>query len=195
MYRRAGTLSNAATGLNQDLFPSAVSFNGGYDFDNQRFAPPTGWSSTVLNAASNATGTKPSNPVDGIGWEWDANLTTISARSNASKSGLVLWSTTTVATVQTTADIQRDTSLNWSTPQLQTLNGIDLIDDSVSVDRVNGAVKNGGGVQKMVATDRNDAPLTQAAYDALGVYNDPTRGDYGWLVGDGIDPETFYIIF
>ena len=99
--------------------------------------------------------------------------------------------------MQTTASIQKDTTLTWTPPQLQTLNGIDLIDNSVDVDRVYGAVKNGGGVQKIVATDRNDPGrlLTQAAYDALGNTNDPTRSQYGWISTDGIDPETFYIIF
>ena len=190
-YIRADTRSNAGQ-------PTG----GGYDFTTKRFSPPSSrdsddqvrtWSSTVRNAESNYAAATDTS--DEIGKEWDINFNTQSNRNNVAYAGKLLWSSTAVATVQTTADIQRDTTLTWGTPRLQTLNGIDLIDNSVDVDRVYGAVKNGGGVQKIVATDRNENLLTQAAYDALGVYNDPTRGNYGWELGDGIDPETFYIIF
>jgi hypothetical protein len=190
-YIRADTRSNAGQ-------PTG----GGYDFTTKRFSPPISrdsddqvrnWSSTVRNAESNYAAATDTS--DEIGKEWDINFNTQSTRNNVAYAGKLLWSSTAVATVQTTADIQRDTTLTWGTPRLQTLNGIDLIDNSVDVDRVYGAVKNGGGVQKMVATDRNENLLTQAAYDALGVYNDVTRGNYGWELGDGIDPETFYIIF
>tara|TARA_R110000772_G_scaffold76269_2_gene164886 strand:+ start:1184 stop:7921 length:6738 start_codon:yes stop_codon:yes gene_type:complete len=182
-YRRADTRSNAGQ-------PTG----GGYDFARKRFSPPSSWSSTVRNAESNyAVETATS---DEIGREWDFNFSTQSNRNNVANAGKVLWSSTAVATVQTTASIQQDTTLTWGTPKLQTLNGVDLVDDSVSVDRVFGAVKNGGGVQKIVATDRNNNLLTQAAYNALGDYSaTAARANYGWVLGDDIDPETFYIIF
>jgi hypothetical protein len=182
-YRRADTRSNAGQ-------PTG----GGYDFARKRFSPPSSWSSTVRNAESNyAVETATS---DEIGREWNLNFSTQSNRNNVANAGKVLWSSTAVATVQTTANIQQDKTLTWGTPKLQTINGVDLVDDSVSVDRVFGAVKNGGGVQKMVATDRQNNLLTQAAYDALGDYSaTAARATYGWVLGDDIDPETFYIIF
>ena len=177
---------------------------GGYDFDKKRFSPPAGWSSTVQNAASDAVGsTQPTDsdgnvdPSSGIGWEWQANLTSIEQRNNAGNAGENLYRSRATATIQTTAEIQKDFTLTgWTYASLQTINGVDLIDDSVSVDRVNGAVKNGGGVQKIVATDRNENLLTQAAYDALGAaFNDSVRNEFAWEPGDAIDPQTFYIIF
>ena len=182
-YRRADTRSNAGQ-------PTG----GGYDFATKRFSPPSSWSSTVRNAESNYAAETDTS--DEIGKEWNLNFSTQSNRNNVANAGKVLWSSTAVATVQTTADIQQDKTLTWGTPKLQTINGVDLVDDSVSVDRVFGAVKNGGGVQKIVATDRNNNLLTQAAYDALGDYSaTAARATYGWVLGDDIDPETFYIIF
>ena len=178
---------------------------GSYDFDKKRFSPPAGWSSTVQNAGSNSVDPQPTDsegnvePSNGIGWEWDENLTGIERRDNAENAGENLYRSWTTATIQTTAERQIDDDLTgWTYASLQTINGVDLIDDSVSVDRVNGAVKNGGGVQKMVATDRNKPGrlLTQAAYDALSLpYNDPARVEFAWQPGDEVDPETFYIIF
>ena len=196
MYRRAETRSDAGAPTTYGSTEPAAS-GGTYDFANQRFAPPAGWSSTVKNAGSDPVGTTPTDPTKAIGWEWNTNTTSVAGNYNANRVKFYLWSSTTWASVQTTASIQKDTTLTWTPPQLQTLNGIDLIDNSVDVDRVYGAVKNGGGVQKIVATDRNDPGrlLTQAAYDALGNTNDPTRSQYGWISTDGIDPETFYIIF
>ena len=115
-----------------------------------------------------------------------------------------MWSSTAVASIQITdGGSNVDTGLSWSSPLLEKLNGRDLIDGSVDVDVINGSVKNGGGVAKIVATDRQDPPqlLTQAAYNALANPSSTLRSQYGWrssLDEGGIDTvqeDTLYLIF
>ena len=115
-----------------------------------------------------------------------------------------MWKTeATVSVVANTTNVgQIDSSITWSPPAIQELNGVDLIDNSVDVDRVYQAVKNGGGVEKIVATDRQNPPqlLTQAAYDALSNLNSSSRAKYGWTYNategyDTIHDDTLYIIF
>ena len=195
--------------------PSASGNNrGAYDFWNRRLLPPSGWSSTIKNAGiDRESSTVPNDPKDSYGYEYkyasghnwnNSNTWDVLRVDNSSKANLPLWKMeATVSVVANTSNIgQIDASISWSPPAIQELNGVDLIDNSVDVDRVYQAVKNGGGVEKIVATDRQDPPqlLTQAAYDALSNTEDPTRSQYGWTYNatsgyDTVHDDTLYIIF
>jgi len=194
--------------------PSTGNNRGAYDFWFKRLLPPAGWSSTIKNAGDDRESTTiPSDPKNSYGYEykystsinWNASNTWQVLRvDNSSKANLPLWKTeATVSVVANNTNVnQIDNTITWSTPVLQELNGVDLIDNSVDVDRVYQAIKNGGGVEKIVATDRQDPPqlLTQAAYDALANINDPNREQYGWTYNstqgyDTVHDDTLYIIF
>jgi hypothetical protein len=194
IYRRADTASEAGS----------PTIGGSYDFTNGRFSPPENWSSTIENAGSDADDIQPATPSEGVGWEWKPDLVTMEKRDFGDHGGNVetgatakrLYKITSTASVQVSDITQRDTSISWGLPQPQSINGVDIIEDTIDVDRVYGSVKNGGGVAKIVATDRADNLLTQAAYDSLGgAPDDIRRGDYGWISTDGVDPDTMYIIF
>lgn len=187
---------------------------GAYDFTGKKLLVPDGWSSTIQNAGEDADddAPQPSDPKNSIGYEWTASNTnkskpdrwTVAKRNNLDNLAFPLWSSTAVASIQITdGGSNVDTGLSWSSPLLEKLNGRDLIDGSVDVDVINGSVKNGGGVAKIVATDRQDPPqlLTQAAYNALANPSSTLRSQYGWrssLDEGGIDTvqeDTLYLIF
>lgn len=194
--------------------PPAGNNRGAYYFGavetsvGQKFAPPAGWSTTVKNTQVDNDGSPPADPTEEEGYEWSPGTVNhknqsawiVSGTSNLANASLRLWSCEAVASVQTTDSLQIDDSLYWSNAVLEQISGIDL--DSVDVDRVFGSVKNGGGVSKIVATDRLDNLLTQAAYDALANTTSPNRTNlYGWRnAGDpgGVDTvqsDTLYLIF
>lgn len=212
IYKRSETQPN--------LPPSgSTSGYGAFDFENNKLLIPEGWSSTIANAGSDPDGTNPADPRDGKGYEWilgnggsqsDSSTWVVGGKQNLSnlsnESRNALWSSEAIASIQANTVGQIDTDIYWTSPLQEQIDGIDLVDGSMDVDVVFGAVKNGGGVEKIVANDKQDPPqlLTQAAYDALADINLEThtaaeRAAYGWsstgIQIDVVQADTLYIIF
>jgi hypothetical protein len=179
---------------------------GAYDFENKKFLPPSGWSSTTQNAGKGAQdgATAPTErPEDEIAYEWVLNPSIgdlensetwdISLIDNQAVASYPLWSSKATVSVGATSPDQIDSSITWSSPVIETLNGFDFDDDSIDPDAIFGVVQ-GNGVLKIIARDRYEQPLTDAAYAALGDPNSANRTTYGWLTEDTIDEQTLYII-
>lgn len=204
--------------------PSSGNSRGAYFFGNTaggtwKFAPPVGWSSNVANTSVDPVGQTPTyaqGPYERDGYEWNLGTNAVNARQvgnwtvvgtenqqAAISDGetLGLWSCEAVASVLANDSVQIDDDIYWSTPVQEVLNGADITNQDV--DRIFGAVKNGGGVEKIVATDRLGNLLTQAAYDSLADTSEPDSRTtlYGWRNSDAlggadrVDAQTLYLIF
>ena len=166
-----------------------------------------------INNASAWQNNLPLDPKDEMGYEWyrpangsytDRSTWRVQGVNNLTNNGLALWSSTATVSIDSLKNPAIDTSIFWSRPEIEQINGQDILDDSVDSSVVFGVVKNGGGVQKIVAQDRADPPqlLTQAAYDALADVNTANRfQNYGWRSSqdqggvDTVQDDTLYLIF
>jgi hypothetical protein len=211
IYKRASSQPQPTSG-------SSSSNRGAYDFINNKLLPPVGWSTSIKNAGSNHDNSVSINgdPTTGVGYEWyvpsggsftDSNTWRVQERDYLTFLAQPLWRSRAVVSISVGDVTGIDDSIFWETSEVQEINGVDLIDDSVDSDKVANIVKS-FSVQKIVATyEKPGDPrelLTQDAYDALAGNQDthPNRyTDYGWRNSldqgaiDTLSDDTLYLIF